>query len=261
MAASKPALNGAAESWAGAANWKDLDESVVDPITLEPIADLAVAPFRLKGFLFDAEALACYLVASSRYENPLDRSALTSAECRALDGHLAAHGLRAMRVAQERVAAEKRKAKAASEAEARAAEAGKLRDAVQQLGDSESAPSTAAAVEGIDDDASFTQHIADEANASEDENPAWDSSDYSSGDFDYSVDPSTAGNSPARQRLRSGPGLGDGDVASPPARNDDDDWFAAEEPPPKKAPKEVAGYLSKFDADFERAMAKHRRHL
>ena len=147
------------------------------------------------------------------------------------------------------------------EAEARAAEAGKLRDAVAQLGDSESAPSTAAAVEGIDDDASFTQHIADEANASEDENPAWDSSDYSSGDFDYPVDPSTAGNSPARQRLRSGPGLGDGDVASPPARNDDDDWFAAEEPPPKKAPKEVAGYLSKFDADFERAMAKHRRHL
>ena len=57
MAASKPALNGAAESWAGAANWKDLDESVVDPITLEPIADLAVALFRLKGFLFDAEAL------------------------------------------------------------------------------------------------------------------------------------------------------------------------------------------------------------
>ena len=147
------------------------------------------------------------------------------------------------------------------EAEARAAEAGKLRDAVAQLGDSESAPSTAAAVEGIDDDAAFTQHIADEANASEDENPAWDSSDYSSGDFDYPVDPSTAGNSPARQRLRSGPGLGDGDVASPPARNDDDDWFAAEEPPPKKAPKEVAGYLSKFDADFERAMAKHRRHL
>ena len=147
------------------------------------------------------------------------------------------------------------------EAEARAAEAGKLRDAVAQLGDSESAPSTAAAVEGIDDDASFTQHIADEANASEDENPAWDSSDYSSGDFDYPVDPSTAGNSPARQRLRSGPGLGDGDVASPPARNDDDDWFAAEEPPKKPAPKEVAGYLSKFDADFERAMAKHRRHL
>ena len=129
MAASKPALNGAAESWAGAANWKDLDESVVDPITLEPIADLAVAPFRLKGFLFDAEALACYLVASSRYENPLDRSALTSAECRALDGHLAAHGLRAMRVAQERVAAEKRKAKAASEAEARAAAAAARRAA------------------------------------------------------------------------------------------------------------------------------------
>ena len=132
MAASKPALNGAAESWAGAANWKDLDESVVDPITLEPIADLAVAPFRLKGFLFDAEALACYLVASSRYENPLDRSALTSAECRALDGHLAAHGLRAMRVAQERVAAEKRKAKAASEAEARAAEAEERRAAAAQ---------------------------------------------------------------------------------------------------------------------------------
>ena len=128
--------------------------------------------------------------------------------------------------------------------------------------DTESAPSTAAAVEGIDDDAEFTQHIADEANASEDENPAWDSSDYSSGDFDYPVDPSTAGNSPARQRLRSGPGLGDGDVASPPARNDDDDWFAAEEPQQKKpAPKEVAGYLSKVDADFERAMAKHRRHL
>ena len=96
--------------------WRELDESVVDPITLEPIRDLAAAPFRLGPFYFDAEALAAYLVASGRFENPLDRSPLSRAQCAALDAHCAARGLRSLRVAREHGAAAARATRTAAEA-------------------------------------------------------------------------------------------------------------------------------------------------
>lgn len=118
---------------------------------------------------------------------------------------------------------------AADAAAMRAAEAGALRDAVAQLrADTASQPSTAV-----------------------DSRP---SSSDSSGDYDYPVDSSTAQSSPARRGAAAG-----GDVASPPAR-EEEDWFSApEQPKPARAP--TNGYLSKFDADFERSMAKHRAHL
>jgi len=120
---------------------------------------------------------------------------------------------------------------AADAAAMRAAEAGALRDVVAQLrADTASQPSTAV-----------------------DSRP---SSSDSSGDYDYPVDSSTAQSSPARRGAAAG-----GEVASPPAR-EEEDWFSApEQPKPARAPVATNGYLSKFDADFERSMAKHRAHL
>ena len=115
-----------------------------------------------------------------------------------------------------------------------------IEDAVQQLAnDTESAPSAAAAVEGIDDDAEFTRHIADEANASEDEIRPGTRRTASRA---TSTTPWTRARLGTRPRgsVRSGPGLGDGDVASPPARNDDDDGSRRRSHNKKPAPKEVA---------------------
>lgn len=54
--------------------WASLDEE--DPITLEPISDLAEPPFKLDGSYFDARTLADYLCDSGRLENPrADRAA------------------------------------------------------------------------------------------------------------------------------------------------------------------------------------------
>ncbi|KAJ1462484.1 hypothetical protein M885DRAFT_159996 [Pelagophyceae sp. CCMP2097] len=58
-----------------------------DPITLEPIASLDVAPFDLHGALFDARELARYMLTSGVLENPLTRAPLTRAEALALDAH------------------------------------------------------------------------------------------------------------------------------------------------------------------------------
>ena len=57
---------------ASTTDWKQLPDSVVDPITLEPINELRVEPFKINQHYFDGEALAAYLVASSTFENPLD---------------------------------------------------------------------------------------------------------------------------------------------------------------------------------------------
>ena len=62
---------------AATTDWKQLPDSIIDPITLEPINELAVEPFKINQHYFDGEALAAYLVASSTFENPLDRKALT----------------------------------------------------------------------------------------------------------------------------------------------------------------------------------------
>ena len=78
---------------ASTTDWKQLPDSIIDPITLEPINELKVEPFKINKHYFDGEALAAYLVASSTFENPLDRKALTRDDCQRLDAHLARNKL------------------------------------------------------------------------------------------------------------------------------------------------------------------------
>jgi hypothetical protein len=69
--------------------WKNCDDE--DPITLEPIADLAVPPFMLHSLPFDSKALSAYCVARSMFQNPLTRTPMTFADCQALDVHVEQH--------------------------------------------------------------------------------------------------------------------------------------------------------------------------
>ena len=91
-------------------DWKQLPDSIIDPITLEPINDLTVEPFKINKHYFDGEALAAYLVASSTFENPLDRRALTRDDCQRLDAHLVRNKLKRLGVERERRAAQRRAA-------------------------------------------------------------------------------------------------------------------------------------------------------
>ena len=93
---------------ASTTDWKQLPDSIVDPITLEPINELAVEPFKINQHYFDGEALAAYLVASSTFENPLDRRALTRDDCQRLDAHLVRNKLKRLGVERERRAAQRR---------------------------------------------------------------------------------------------------------------------------------------------------------
>ena len=52
---------------ASTTDWKQLPDSIIDPITLEPINELKVEPFKINKHYFDGEALAAYLVASSTF--------------------------------------------------------------------------------------------------------------------------------------------------------------------------------------------------
>ena len=104
-------------------DWKQLPDSVVDPITLEPICELRVAPFRIDKHYFDGEALAAYVVASGKYENPLDRKALTRDDCQRLDRHLEQNRLKRLGVEREHRAAQRRATRAARRAEDEAAAA------------------------------------------------------------------------------------------------------------------------------------------
>ena len=108
---------------ASTTDWKQLPDSVVDPITLEPINELRVEPFKINQHYFDGEALAAYLVASSTFENPLDRKALTRDDCQRLDAHLVRNKLKRLGVERERRAAQRRATRAARRAEAEAAAA------------------------------------------------------------------------------------------------------------------------------------------
>jgi hypothetical protein len=74
--------------------WKELD--VEDPISLEPIRNLAHAPFVLTGatggkHFFDGTSLSTYILATGRFENPLTREALSQDDCQRLDRFLAKH--------------------------------------------------------------------------------------------------------------------------------------------------------------------------
>ena len=66
--------------------WATLTDE--DPITLEPLGDLAIAPVEVNGRYFDAASLAAYLAESGRLEDPCTRAPLGRAACAALDDHL-----------------------------------------------------------------------------------------------------------------------------------------------------------------------------
>ena len=66
--------------------WQAIEDE--DPITLEPIGELAVPPFELFGRHFDGASLAAYLVDSGRLEDPTSRQPLGRDVCVALDEHL-----------------------------------------------------------------------------------------------------------------------------------------------------------------------------
>ena len=112
---------------ASTTDWKQLPDSIIDPITLEPINELKVEPFKINKHYFDGEALAAYLVASSTFENPLDRKALTRDDCQRLDAHLARNKLKRLGVERERRAAQRRATRAARRAEDEAAAAERRR--------------------------------------------------------------------------------------------------------------------------------------
>ena len=89
----------------GAVWWQELEERVVDPITLEPIRELKAAPFCLGRSYFDPESLALYMISSGCFENPLNRQALSQGDCVLLDEHLLKWKLRRLYVARAREAA------------------------------------------------------------------------------------------------------------------------------------------------------------
>ena len=62
--------------------WATLTDE--DPITLEPLGDLAIAPVEVNGRYFDAASLAAYLAESGRLEDPCTRAPLGRAACAAL---------------------------------------------------------------------------------------------------------------------------------------------------------------------------------
>jgi hypothetical protein len=75
--------------------WNELD--VEDPISLEPICNLAHEPFVLMSrasggrHFFDGTSLSTYVLATGRFENPLTREALSQDDCQRLDTFLATY--------------------------------------------------------------------------------------------------------------------------------------------------------------------------
>eukprot|EP00965_Chrysotila_dentata_P205107 6182754-Pleurochrysis_carterae.AAC.2 len=73
----------------------------VDPISLEPLAELGYPPFELRAAreqetqndLFDGKLLASYLVSTGQFFHPISRRALDKDECAALDEYLVNHRL------------------------------------------------------------------------------------------------------------------------------------------------------------------------
>jgi hypothetical protein len=68
--------------------WQRLEDAV-DPISLDPIADLNYPPFELlndgsgeQATFFDGRILAHYLVSTGNFTHPMTRRELTVKECR-----------------------------------------------------------------------------------------------------------------------------------------------------------------------------------
>ena len=111
--------------------WRSLDESIVDPISLEPIRDLDYAPFEIVSehtrvpadtdaaperskaealkttsttasvtHYFDGQFLANYVVSTANFINPVNRAPMDHATCTRLDTYLTMHGLPSARVAE-----------------------------------------------------------------------------------------------------------------------------------------------------------------
>ena len=71
--------------------WKKLTD--VDPISLEPLRQLKVAPFDLtvdgtRSSFFDGKILATYLVSTGQFVHPISRRELTRDDALRLDEHL-----------------------------------------------------------------------------------------------------------------------------------------------------------------------------
>ena len=80
-------------------------ETGCDPVSLEPIAELAYPPFALltegegsMAILFDPATLSEYLVTTAVFVHPISRRALTRFDCVALDAHMRRAGLPDARV-------------------------------------------------------------------------------------------------------------------------------------------------------------------
>ena len=71
--------------------WRRLTD--VDPISLEPLRQLKVAPFDLtvdgtRSSFFDGKILATYLVSTGQFAHPISRRELTRDDALRLDEHL-----------------------------------------------------------------------------------------------------------------------------------------------------------------------------
>jgi hypothetical protein len=78
--------------------WRSLTDC--DPISLEPLSELAYPPFELANdengralVQFDGQVLANYIVSTGVFENPLSRRSLPYADCKRLDEYLHINGL------------------------------------------------------------------------------------------------------------------------------------------------------------------------
>jgi hypothetical protein len=95
--------------------WKSLEESIVDPISLEPIRDLSYPPFEVVSehakkdggpgsgrvtHYFDGQFLAHYVVSTANFINPVNRDQLDRSVCLRLDAYLGEHDLPSARVAE-----------------------------------------------------------------------------------------------------------------------------------------------------------------
>ena len=98
-----------------------LSTETVDPISLDPIAELEYPPFELSSTgrgiegegegeggtrtkehtnLFDGRVLAYYMVSTANFQDPLTRRELTREECRRLDQYLEQHRLKRVGVVE-----------------------------------------------------------------------------------------------------------------------------------------------------------------
>lgn len=86
--------------------WQTLDETIVDPISLDPIRDLLYPPFEIISshtnedgeaaqvkHYFDGQFLAHYIVSTANFIDPINRAALDHATCVRLDQYLKEHRL------------------------------------------------------------------------------------------------------------------------------------------------------------------------